>query len=350
MFGRKEQLIGLDIGSHAAKVVQLHFGGSGMRLATVGMALFSPDLFAEGRAAKPERIAAVVQNLVRHLGIKTKAAAASVSGNEVIVKKVDVPMMTEEELEKRMQLELGHYIPYSISEVDLDYQVMEIPKDRPNFMEVLLVAAKKESVNEHVNLVKLCDLEPMVIDVDFFALCNAFEATYGFEDKNLALIDIGASKAIMNIVCRGVPVFTRGIAIGGRQITEKIEDLMGESLEDAERVKLGNSQKDVPRSEMEAIFSAVVMNWVSECRKAINLFHMNFPDNPIEQVYLSGGSSRLPGLAGVFEEHLGVQARIFNPLSQLEYDPKVLDPAYVEYVGPQMAIAFGLAMRKVREK
>jgi type IV pilus assembly protein PilM len=217
-------------------------------------------------------------------------------------------------------------------------------------MEVLLVAAKKETVNDHVNLVKLCDLNPLVIDVDYYALSNAFEATYGFEEKNIVLIDLGSSKAIMNIVSRGLPVFTRVISIGGRQITERIEDHFGISLDEAERVKLGGIAPNLPVDELEEIFVAIVNNWVSECRKAINLFHTNFPDRNIDQIYLSGGSCRIPGLDKVFEESLDAGVAIFNPLARLEYDSQVFDSAYVDHVGPQMAISLGLAMRKANEK
>jgi type IV pilus assembly protein PilM len=350
VFKKKNNLIGLDIGSHSVKVVQLRSHETGLALLNFGLAALPSETFFEGRASKPEAVASVVQGLVRHLAIKEKAVAASVSGHEVISKKVEVPVMTEEELENRMQFELGHYIPYSINEVDVDYQILDTAKERSNYMEVLLVAAKKETVNDHVSLVKLCDLQTLVIDVDYFALSNAFEATYGFGEKNIAMIDIGASKAIMNIICRGYPVFTRGISIGGRQITERIEDHFGVSLEEAEHIKLGGLPSKLPPGELEEIFVAIVGNWVSECRKAINLFYTNFPDNKINEIYLSGGSCRIPGLDKVFEENLGAVVAIFNPLARLEYDPQAFDQAYIDHIGPQMAISLGLALRKAREK
>lgn len=350
MFKKKGNLVGLDIGSHSVKVMQLKSRDTGLALLGFGLATFPKEPVSEGGVTKLENVASVVQGLVRHLAIKEKSVAASVSGHEVISKKVDVPVMTDAELENRMHYELGHYIPYSINEVDVDYQILEVAKDRANYMEVLLVAAKKETVNDRVNLIKLCDLQPMVIDVDYFALSNAFEATHGFGEKNIVLIDIGASKAIMNIICRGFPVFTRGISIGGRQITEKIEEQFGGSPEDAERIKLGELPSTLPLEELKEIFVAVVGNWVSECRKAINLFHTNFPENKIEEIYLSGGSCRIPGLDKVFEENLGAAVNIFNPVARLEYDPQVFDPAYIDHIGPQMAISLGLALRKAREK
>jgi type IV pilus assembly protein PilM len=350
VFRKKDNLVGLDIGSHSVKVVQLHVRDTGPVLLNFGMASLPGQLHAEGRTPKPEAVAGVVLGLMRNLAIKEKRVAASVSGHEVISKKVELPMMTDDELENRMQFELGQFIPYSINEVDVDYQILDVAKDRPNFMEVLLVAAKKETVSDHTNLVKLCGLQATVIDVDYFALSNAFEAIYGFEEKSTALIDIGASKAIMNIICRGFPVFTRGISIGGWQITERIEERFGIPIEDAERVKLGEISPKVRLEELEEIFVSVVKNWVSECRRAINLFHTNFPEYRIAEIFLSGGSCRIPGLDKVFKEQLGAEASIFNPLAGLEYDPQTFDPAYLDHIGPQMAIAFGLALRKARER
>lgn len=350
MFRKKGNLVGLDIGSHAVKVVQLGMRETGPVLLGSGMATVPGKSPADGRTTKPEAVAGVVLGLMRNLAIKEKAVATSISGHEVISKKVELPMMTEDELENRMQFELGQFIPYSINEVDVDYQILDVAKDRPDFMEVLLVAAKKETVNDHSNLIRLCDLQPVVIDVDYFALSNAFEAIHGFAEKSIALIDIGASKAIMNIICRGFPVFTRGISIGGWQITEKIEDQFGIPVEDAERLKLGEIPATVRLEDLEKIFVNVVRNWVSECRRAINLFHTNFPEHRIEEIYLSGGSCRIPGLDKVFRENLGAEVNIFNPLAGLEYDPQLFDPAYLDHVGPQMAIAFGLALRKARER
>jgi type IV pilus assembly protein PilM len=349
VFRKKGNLVGLDIGSHSVKVVQLGAHETGSTLLNFGLAVLPAEILFEGKTSKPEAIASTVQGLVRHLGIKEKSVAASVSGHEVISKKVDVPVMTEEELANRMHYELGHYIPYSINEVDIDYQILDTVKDRPNYMEVLLVAAKKETVNDHVNLINLCELHPTVIDVDYFALSNAFEAAHGFGEKNIVLIDIGATKAIMNIICRGVVVFNRGISIGGLQITERIEEHFGSSLHDAENIKLGEIPAGLPLEELEEIFVNIVRNWVSECRKAINLFHTNFPEYKMEEIYLSGGSCRIPGLDKVFEEHLGTEVNIFNPLSLLEYDRQVFDPSYIDHIGPQMAISLGLALRKAKE-
>jgi type IV pilus assembly protein PilM len=276
--------------------------------------------------------------------------AAAISGYEVMIKKIELPMMTEEELHNRMRVELGQYIPYNVDEVDVDYQIMDVARDRPSNMDVLLVASKKESISDHVNLIRLSGFEPTVVDVDFFALSNAFEATHGLSDDSVALVDIGANKAIMNIVSRGVPLFTRGISIGGNQISDRIRDRFKVSEEDAERVKMNDIPASISSKEVGDIFVSVVRNWVSEFKRAVDFYYSNFPDKQIKQVYLSGGSCRIPGLDKVFQETINAKVDIFNPLARLEYDSRAFDSAYIDYVGPQMAISLGLALRKTKEK
>lgn len=350
MFKKPENLIGLDIGSHAVKMVQISTKNTTPRLVGIGMAALPKDAFAEGRMSKPELVAKAIQGLATNLKIRDKGVASSISGYEVMIKKIDLPMMTEEELDNRMHEELGQYIPYNIDEVDVDYQVLGIAKDRPNFMEVLLVAAKKESISDYVSLIRMSGFEPMVVDVDFFALSNAFETTYGFGEETLALIDVGANKAIMSIVDHGVPVFTRGISIGGAQITEKIGEHFRVSPEEAERIKLGEISSETQIKEVEDIFVSSVRSWVNECRRAIDFFYSNYTESQIGKIYLSGGSSRMAGLDKVLQENVEIPVEIFSPLSKLEHDPKAFDPAYLDYVGPQMAISLGLALRKTKEK
>lgn len=350
MFEKNENLLGLDIGSSSVKVVRINAKQTPLKLLDCGLIPISGEAVSEGRVINPEMVAAPVQRLLSNLKIKAKSVAASISGYEVMIKNIELPSMAEEELHNRMQSELGQYIPYNIEEVDVDYQVLDLSKDRPNHMEVLLVAAKKESVREHVNLVRHCGLDLTVVDVDYFALSNAFEATYGITKENVALIDIGASKGIIHILSQGVSVFRRGISIGGHQIDERIQERFGISPDDAQKVKLGEQVKGVTKEDLSAIFISVVRSWVNECRRAIDFYYSNFPEKSIDKIFLSGGSCRIPGLEKTFEENLGSVVEIFNPFKKIEADSKTFDQAYLEYMGPQMAIALGLALRRAKEK
>jgi type IV pilus assembly protein PilM len=350
MFGKKENCIGLDIGSHVAKMIQVNVKSETFKLMDIGMVPLPREAFTEGRMSRADLVSNSIRQLVNNLKLKTKTTVASVSGYEVMIKRIELPMMTEEELDNRLHAELGQYIPYNIEEVDVDYQVLDIARERANYMDVMLVAAKKESISDYVNLIRQSGLDPLIIDVDFFALSNAFEATYGFSDDVVALIDIGANKAIINIVHRGVPVFTRGVPIGGSQITERIRDHFKISYEEAERIKLGEISDELRAQELQKICVSVVRNWVGECKRAIDFYYSNYPDNRIAKIYLSGGSCRIAGLDRVLQEHIGIDVDIFNPLAQMECNPKVFDPEYIESIGPQMAIALGLALRRMKEK
>jgi len=349
LFPKSENLIGLDVGSHSVKLMQAN-SVNVTRLMSMGIAPLPRDAFSEGRLAKPQVVADAIRMLANHLKIKGKGVAVCISGYDVMIKKIELPTMTEDELAERMHSELGQYIPYNIDEVDVDYQIIDVAKDRPNFMDVLLVAAKKESVTDFNNLLKLSGFDPFVVDVDFFALSNSFEATYGFGDERIALLDIGANKTVMNIAHKGLPIFTRSISIGGNQLTDAIKDFFNISYEEAESVKLGESMEKYPVRELENIFVSTVSGWVTECRRAIDFYFHNYPEEKVAAIYLCGGSSRIPGLDKVLREHLEVPVEVFNPISRIQYDVKQFDSAYVDYIGPQMAISLGLALRKTKEK
>ena len=189
-----------------------------------------------------------------------------------------------------------------------------------------------------------------MVDVDFFALGNAFEATHGLDEESIGLLDIGASKSVMNITFKGTPIFTRGISIGGNQITDTIKEHFRITFDEAESVKLGEAVENYPAHDIEEIFVSSVRGWVNECSRAVDFYYNNYPDKRIKALYLSGGSSRIPGLEKVFQENLDMPVEIFNPILRTQYDPSLFDPAYLDYIGPQMAISLGLALRKTKEK
>ncbi len=350
MFNRKQQLVGLDIGSSYVKIVQLAEKGAEFKLLNLGVVPLPSGTVKEGRVLNSEALVQCVKVLTKNLKVKEKKVASAVSGYEVMIKKLEIPVMTEEELNARMQTELRQYIPYSLEEVDVDYEILGISKERSGNMDVLLVAAKKESIRDYVSAVEACGLNVHVLDVDYFALNNALEMTQGFREDCLALIDIGSHKALMCIAVQGVPVFTRGLAIGGEQITEQISEQLKVTLEEAERLKLGDASLGISTAELERVFVSVIQSWVGECKRAIDFYHSNYPDNGLKKIYLSGGSCRLPGLEQVFREHMDVEVSIFNPLEHIQWDSNGFDGDYLNYIGPQMAIPLGLALRKTKEK
>ncbi len=350
MFTRKQQLVGLDIGTSYVKIVHLTEKGAGFKLVNIGVVPVPAGTVKEGRVLDPLALVQCVKKLTKNLKMKEKKVASAISGYEVMIKRLEMPVMTENELSERMKTELRQYIPYSLEEVDVDYEILGITRERNNNMDVLLVAAKKEPIREYVNVLESCGFDVRVLDVDYFALSNAVEVTRGFGEDCVALIDIGSHKALMCIAVHGAPIFTRGLTIGGEQITEQISDQLKVTLEQAEQIKLGDTSSGVPEEELEKIFVAVVQNWIGECKRALDFYQSNYPDDRVKQIYLSGGASRIPGLEDVFREHLNIEVSIFNPLDYIEWDVGNFDGEYLACIGPQMAIPMGLALRKTKEK
>lgn len=351
MFWKKTSLIGLDIGSHAVKIVHLMESKGSYRLKDVGVSHLPPGCIVEGAIKDQDAVQLAIKKLVSNLKIKVKGVATSIAGWSVIIKKVDLPQMDEDELAANIEVEAEQYIPFNVEDVNIDFQILGSSSETMDRMEVMLVAAKKEVIDDYANLIKKAGLSPHVVDVDFFALENAFEANYdATESGGVAMVDIGASKMNINVLKNGVSMFNRDASIGGYQITEDIRQRFGLEFEDAEKVKLGLASDRVPLQDLEAIFVSAATNWSTEVKRAIDFFYATYPEETIGQILLSGGSSRLPGLDALFNKDTNIPVAYFNPLANIETDTKIFDQQYLDYIAPQIAVAVGLALRRVGDK
>jgi type IV pilus assembly protein PilM len=351
MFGKKTTLIGLDIGSQAVKIVQLAQAKGTYRLVHLGMSLLPPNVIVEGAIKDPDAVQEAIKKIIMHLKLKVKNVATSISGYSVIIKKIDLPQMSEAELTDNIQVEAEQYIPFNVEDVNIDFQILGSSAEKLDRMEVMLVAAKKEVIDDYTGLLKKSGLSPQVIDVDFFALENAFEANYSAtESGGVAIVDIGASKMNINVLKNGVSMFNRDASIGGNQITQDIQQRFGLEYEEAEKIKLGLASDKVPGQDLEAVFVSAASSWSTEVKRAIDFFYATYPDETINQILLSGGSCRLPGLDVLFNKDTNVPVAYFNPLANIEADSKKFDQEYLDYIAPQMAVAVGLALRQVGDK
>jgi len=351
MFGKKTSLIGLDIGSHAVKIVHLMESKGTYRLKDLGMSFLPPNCIVEGAIKDQEAVQSAIKKLVGNLKTKVKGVATSIAGWSVIIKKVDLPQMSEDELAENIQVEAEQYIPFNVEDVNIDFQILGSSPEKTDRMEVMLVAAKKEVIDDYTNLIKKAGLSPQVVDVDFFALENAFEANYDVaESGGVALVDIGATKMNINVLKNGVSMFNRDASIGGHQITEDIRQRFGLDYEEAEKIKLGLSSEKVPVQDLEAIFVSAATGWSTEVKRAIDFFYATYPEETIGQILLSGGSSRLPGLDGLLNKDTNIPVAYFNPLAKIGAETKVFDQQYLDYIAPQVAVAVGLALRRVGDK
>lgn len=352
MFGAtRNRLVGLDIGSKSIKAAEIMEGKKGYTLSKFGMMDIAPGLIEDGTIKDPEGIAETIRNLFKTYGIKNHAVTISVGGYSVIVKKISVQNASEEQLQDTIHFEAEQYIPFDINDVNLDFQILGENENNPNQMHVLLVAAKKEMINDYVNLAELAGLEPKIIDVDAFALQNVFEINYmPEENEHIALIDIGASKTSLNILKGDTSVFMRDVSLGCGQINQKITALVGCSTDEAESIKFGENSDKITPEDLSDIISSVVTDWCTEIRRALDFFYSTYPDDQVKKIILSGGGGNIHELRQLLAVETSAEVTTINPFQQLNIDSDKFDIDYLEKIAPQASICMGLATRKVDDK
>jgi len=349
-FGKKNHLIGLDIGSRTIKVAEVVDTKTGSTLKTFNAIDIEPELIEEGSIKDPETVAEYIRELFKSAKLKEKNVAISIGGYSVIVKKINVQTMTEDELHETIHFEAEQYIPFDINDVNLDFQILGESEHNPNQMSVLLVAAKKEMVNEYINLVQMANLNPCIIDVDAFALQNIFEFNYTPEDEHVALIDIGASKTSLNILKGTSSAFMRDVSLGSAQINEKIVSLVDCSLEEAESIKFQQQSDIISLEDLKKIVSSVVADWCTEIKRALDFFYSTYPEHQITSFVLSGGGANIKEFRHILADETSAEVEVINPFKNFSADGSRFDASYLEKIAPQAAICMGLAIRKIGDK
>ena len=348
LFGKKKNLVGLDIGSSSVKAVEMKPGkGETWQLTTIGLEYLPQEAIVDGQIMDSTSVIDAIQRLFSEYRIKTTDVATAISGSSVIVKKIQLPAMSEQELAESIHWEAEQYIPFDIQEVNLDYQVLD-PGAAGGNMDILLVAAKKDKINDYQSVITQAGRNPIVMDVDAFALQNAYEMNYGVEPgRVVAMVNIGASQANINVVRGDTSIFTRDITtIGGNQFTDAIQKDLNVSFEQAENMKQGHGENaDAVAGILQSVSESVLM----EVQKTFDFFKATTSEDRIDRVVLSGGSARIPGLSDAMSERFDSRVEIFNPFQNVTYNPKDFDAEFLEEVGPACAIAVGLAMRKASE-
>jgi type IV pilus assembly protein PilM len=340
----EDLVVGVDIGSHAIKVCQFKKSDKAYSVVIVGSTALPEGAVDDGTLNEPEIVGAAISELFKNLKIKKKKIGFSISGYSVIVKKVNMPMMDEEQMEEHILAEAEQYIPFDIQDVYLDFQDLKTGTEETERTDVMLVAAKKDIVDDYLDMFESIDLQATIVDVDGFALENTYEYNTPKTD-NVALVDIGASKMNINVISGGMSMVARDIVVGSRQLTEHIMNQFEIEYEEAEALKLGHLPAGNRQEELEDIFSTVCTQWVLEIKKAIDLYHSNYPEAPLVNLVLSGGGSKVEGLTEYLANETGLTVSLFNPFSNMKVNDKKIDPDYLKVVGPEMAIASGIAIR-----
>ncbi len=345
MFGRTKQkaLVGLDIGSSSIKAVELKSSKQGCELVSFGLEPLAQDTVVDGAIMDAPLVAGAISGIFDQQKIKTKNVATAVSGHSVIVKRVTLPAMTEEELYDRIQTEASQHIPFDIADVNLSYQLLESMDAQ---MDVLLVAVKKDKILNHTNVLAQAGKTPVVVDIDAFALQNCFELNYDPDpSQTVALLNAGASVMNINIVRGGIPLFTRDVSVGGNQYTDALQKELDLSFEDAERLKKGESIAGVAEEHRATILRSVTDILILEIQKTFDFFRATASGEHIQRIYLAGGSARVPGLVDLLREEFAMPVEELYPFRKIVINPGRHNEEQIRELAPRLAIAVGLAVR-----
>jgi type IV pilus assembly protein PilM len=348
-FSKPKSVVGLDIGSSAVKAVELRPSGKGgFRIAAIASEPLPQDSIVDGAIIDGGAVADALKRLFSQKGFRAREVVASLSGNAVIVKKITLPVMTEQELADSIHWEAEQYIPFDIQDVNLDYQMMSGGADDRGGMDVLLVAAKKDKIAEYTNVIAAAGRQPVVVDVDAFALQNAYEANYGIPAGVTVLLNAGASAININIVDSGQSLFTRDVSLGGNAYTEAVQRELNLPFEVAERAKKGIPVDGHSFDDVRPVLHAVTENVLLEIQKTFDFYRASAASDHIDRIVLSGGASAVDGFAEALAERFAVPVERFDPFRQVVFGGAMTE-ATID-LGATTGVAVGLALRKAGDR
>ena len=345
IFGGKDS-IGLDIGSSYIKTVKLKEEKGSYELELFHVHPLPPELIVDGSIIDSLRLVDSLKEMIKTAGIKTKNAVIAISGHSsVIIKRISLPEMTEEELSESIKFEAEQYVPFDIEDVNLDFQIIG-PKEEPGQMDVILVAVKKDVINEYISVVKEAGLNPIIVDIGSFALENMYGINYEIEsDRNIALLNIGASTVNMIILKGGISVFTRDSSLGSNLHTEALQREFNISYENAERLKKGESVENISPEDAKAVIASASEEILNEIIRSFDYYRSTTVHEDISEIILSGGCSLIGNFASMIAERSGIETKLADPFRNIKISKKI-DTTYIEEIAPMMAVAVGLALRK----
>ncbi len=347
MFGkRKKQVVGCDIGSSAIKLVELKSLKNGeFQLVHAATAALSPEAIVDGAIMDSSLVVEALSHLIAENDVKNPNFGTSLSGHSVIIKRIQLPAMTEAELAESIQWEAEQYIPFDINDVNLDYVVLDTAGDEA--MEVLLVAVKKDRIADFTSVIVQAGKQPVLVDVDVFALQNAYEVNYGIPQETVALVNIGASVMNINVLYQGTSVFWRDVAFGGNQYTEAIQREFNVTREDAERLKRGERVGEYSVQNVLGILNSVSEDLAAELQKTIDFFVATSTADRPEKLVLAGGAAQILNLDEVLKDRFQLPIEVMNPFRNIRYSESDFDPEWINRNAPGMSVAVGLAVRAV---
>ena len=351
IFGKKDHLVGLDIGSSFIKVAEIKVTGKGPVLHKFGYTRIAPGTIVEGRVADMESLANDIRTLFKSQKIREKNVAISTGGHSVVIKTITTSNELEKDLHDTIYSEAEQYIPYDIDDVNIDYQSLGESEFSPDQINVLLVAVKKDLVDEYIDLIHMAGLNPKIIDVDTFALQNTYEILpYEAREKITLLIDVGASKTSLNILKANSSLMMRDNVSGTNQIIEEISTQFDVTIDEAEQALNGEANDIVSLDKIQEISLKVAQSWCSEICEVVNTYQTGANDEKVEKVILSGGGVFTEGFKEYLLSELDADVSIINPFEALIVNEKKFPDSFITKAGPLAPIAIGLALRRVDDK
>jgi type IV pilus assembly protein PilM len=344
----KKSMVGVDIGSSSVKAVELQGKNNDFQLVSLGYEALQPDSIVDGQIMELNAVSNAIGNIFNEHKIKTTKVAAGVNGHSVIVKNIVLPQMTDDELQESFAWHAEEHIPFDISDVNLDYHVTGSSADA---IHVLMAACKRDKIANVKQAIQLAGKQPVVIDVDAFALQNCYELNYDPQPGQIvALLNIGASTTNINILNGARSVFTRDATFGGNQYTSLLQKELGLTFDQAERVKRGMPMPEgSEHREIEPILDTVSDILALEIQKTMDFYRATVEDgeSAVQKILVSGGGSKLKGLVEFLAKRFEIPAEVFDPFRKIRVDSRGFDPEYMREIVPEMAIAVGLALRGV---
>ncbi len=350
-FLKHDHLIGLDIGSSMIKVAEFKKKGKEYALKKFGFVETPSESIVEGNIEDADEIAHVIKSLLKKHKIREKNVAISTGGYSVVIKTINVPTASEEELQKSIRFEAEQYIPYDIEDVNIDFQILGTSEFSPNQMDVLLVAVRKELVAEYMDMINLAGLHPSIIDVDTFALQNIYKFINKTREGDISmLIDVGASKTSLNILKGFSSIMMRDKSSGIFQIRDEIISRINCTPEQAEKLITGKDTTLMDHSEVKEIKSEIARQWSSEIFSVVKTYKTKSDEGEIDRIFLCGGGAYIDDFPQYLSSEIDAKVSVFNPFAGILIDEKRFPASFLTEIAPLAPIALGLALRRVDDK
>lgn len=339
-------IVGVDISSTAVKLLQLSRAGNRFRVEHYAVEPLPPNAVVEKNIVEVEAVGEAIKRALGRSGTRARHAAAAVAGSAVITKVIPMPAdLDGDEMEAQVELEAANYVPYPIDEVNLDFEVLGPMPNTPDTVQVLLAASRSENVEIRASALELGGLTPKVMDVESFAIENAFtllaEQLKTPRDGLVALVDSGATMTTLYVLRNGRTLYSREQVFGGKQLTDEVMRRYGLSYEEAGQAK---RQGGLPEGYQAEVLEPFKEAMVQQISRLLQFFYAGSEFNRVDQLVIAGGGAAIAGIDRMLEDQLGIPTMVANPLANMTLGPRV-QPHALAQDAPSLMIACGLALR-----